>query len=928
MTGIPAPRLEELLENLSRKDTAPIHEWIQDYEEAIRLATYSGQSDTVSFLIDGYMNSFHHPVPLEVRFYCVFYEAVKHWRAGRFLEARSRYSTAREIALSGGDELGAARCLMASGVTLWAEGDYKSALPVLEEAEEVLRQVRDITLSNCLNWLGVVCGNLELLSRAWKYYREALELNRELGLTQSQAFLLCNMGLLCQQMGLYDQAEESYRESLELQKQCGNRYGYADSLANLGMLVLKKHRKPEDAFKMLLEAAEMQLENDDINKAGLVLANAAAACCSDGDDPRGMELFDRAEELVFSTKHGDSQVEFLGLKAEACISRGDYDTAEELCDRAMAIRGEMLPGKPDKLLLRVQADLHRRKGNFQRAYDLLQESILVDEEVERVRSEALQSVIQVIGDAARKNRDIQEARHQAALLEERNTLLTANEERFRAFLHALAGMGIMALDQEGRITFWNRTCGEIYGYCSHEVSGRAVSDLLIPIVPGNDTCSLMEMCLQGEDFEAAFRTADGSLREVSVTPVLLSSGELFLVQVDLTEQRRAEARKNLIENQMRRAQKLEALGTLAGGIAHDFNNLLQGILGNASLLCSSLVPGTRESVSAGMIRTAAERSAELCAQMLDYAGIGPMGLEPLDIEALVSELTPLLRTSLPGGASLEVERLGDLPPVKGNASQIRQIIMNLAVNGAEAIQGQGSVIIRTGQRTMDRCDFADSLIEDSPESGEFVFLQVEDQGTGIPSDTMTRIFDPFFSTKRTGRGLGLAAVLGIVRGHSGGLTVDSEPGKGSVFTVYLPTEDGAVSPETSNEGGESPGDLSGTRIMVVDDEEIVRETVCAILESAGSRPLPLPGGAEALAAIQSGQEPFDMMVLDLTMPGLSGVDVFNAMQEMDVQLPVLIISGYSREKLSSLFAGHSPGGFLQKPFKPEDLVGRILSILN
>ncbi len=928
MTGIPAPRLDELLETLKKRNSAPIHEWIEDYEEALRLATYSGQSDTVSYLISSYMGLFHPPIPLEVRFYCAFYDATRYWRAGSFQEARSRYSSAREIALAGGDELGAARCLMASGVTMWAEGDYAGALPVLEKAEEVLRQVRDITLSNCLNWLGVVCGNLELLSRAWKYYREALELNRELGLTQSQAFLLCNMGLLCQQMGLYDQAEESYRESLELQKQCGNRYGYADSLANLGMLVLKRHRKPEAAFKMLLEAAEMQLENEDINKAGLVFANAAAACCDTGDVPRGMALFDRAEELVFSTKHGDSQVEFLGLKAEVCISRGDYDTAEELCNRAVAIRGEIMPGKPDKLLLRVQADLYRRKGDFQRAYEVLSESILADEEVERVRSEALQSVIQVIGDAARKNRDIQEARHQAALLEERNTLLSANEERFRAFLHALAGIGIMALDQEGRITFWNRTCGEIYGYGSHQVSGRAVSDLLIPFGPGEDTCSLLEMCLQGEEFEAAFRTADGSIREVSVSPAHLSSGELFLVQVDLTEQRRAEARKNLIENQMRRAQKLEALGTLAGGIAHDFNNLLQGILGNASLLCSSLEPGTREMVSAGMIRTAAERSAELCAQMLDYAGISPMGLELLDVEGLVSELTPLLKASLPGGAYLEVERRGDLPPVKGNASQIRQIIMNLAVNGAEAIHGQGRVIIRTGLRTMERCDFADSLIEDSPESGEFVYLQVEDHGTGITQDTMTRIFDPFFSTKRTGRGLGLAAVLGIVRGHSGGLTVDSEPGRGSVFTVYLPAAEGTASPDAPSQGDGSPGDLSGTRIMVVDDEEIVRDTVCAILESAGSRPVPLPGGAEALAALQEKEYPFDLMVLDLTMPGLSGVDVFNAMEEMGVHLPVLIISGYSREKLSSLFAGHSPGGFLQKPFKPKDLVESILSILN
>lgn len=928
MTDPPANRLDELTGLLKNNKSRPVPDVVCDFQEAIVLAVSSGRNDLASYLTSTYLDFFEPPVFYEVRFFCEYNTGTRLWRQGNLDEAEAKYRSCRELALSNDDELSAARCLMALGVISWTVGNYSKSLTLLEKAEEGLRERKDLTLSNCLNWLGVICSNLQLLPRAWSYYREALELNEEMGFRINQGYLLCNLGLLCQQMELTDQAEQSYRDSMELQKESGNKYGYADSLANMGMLVLKKRDRPEEALSVLIEAAEMQEENGVSSKAGLVYTNAAVAAFRTGDTDRSMELFDRAEELVFSTDVWNTQVEFCGMKAQVLVTLERLDEAADLLERGCSIQEANLPGKDEHWLLRIQSEVFEKKGDIEKAYRTLLRSTDARERLDDAKSIALQSVIQIVTDSVRKKRELHEIRHEAEILEERNKSLSHSSERFRNLVNGMSGIGVLAVDREGRVTFWNDTCTKFYGYRQKEVQGKKLSDLIVPDHLRNWFSAFLEGGLKGEEFEVNLMATDGVLKNVLVSLVPLSQGETFLIQVDLTSQRRAENQRSLIEAQMRRTQKLEALGTLAGGIAHDFNNLLQGILGNASLLCESIDKKSEQYESAKLIRTAAERSSELCVQMLDYAGVKPVGHEVLNMNDVIRDISVLLETSLPKDVDLVLDLSRDIPMIRGDRSQLRQVVMNLVLNGAEAIAKTGHVVISTDQVHMERDDFIDNLLEESPGEGNYLFLQVKDEGIGIEPGTLARMFDPFYSTKKTGRGLGLAAVLGIIRGHSGAITVRSHPGDGSLFNIYLSasTEDEAASSVESEP--EETAELTGRTILIVDDEQIVRETISAIVRSSGNIPVALNGGAEAIEYLEQRSTPPDLMILDLTMPGLSGVDVFKMLGKKGIEIPVIIISGYSRDKLSSLFTCRQPRGFLQKPFTPDELKKQIGMVLG
>ena len=926
MTEVSSSRLNELAESLKATAGRPVHEVIGDFEEAIRLATRTCRHDLVTCLITAYLEYFEDPVPYEVRFHCRFCTGTLLWRTGNLDEAVSEIKTSRDIAREAGDSYSASRCDMALGVIGWAKGDYTGALALLEEAEKSLRERRDLTLSNCLNWLGVTCDNLKLFQRAWAYYREALQLNEEMSFDANQAFLFCNMGLLCQRMGLNAQAEKSFRESMELQEQVGNKYGYTDSLANLGMLILKKNKQPAEALPILRKAAEMLLENNERGKAGLVFSNAALAAFETGDAEGAAVLFDKAEELLFSTEMWSMQVEFCGMKAHTLIALDDYEKAELLFRRGMDIQSRNLPGWEDLNFLKAQSELYAKTGEHEKAYGILLKSVSAEEKIEQVRSTALQSVIQDIQDSARKSRELQEVKHQTSLLEERNKALSESEERFRKLVHSMSGIGVLAVDMEGRITFWNRICELIYGYSFSEVQDLRLTDVIVPRHLRQWYDSFLEGKLSGKEYEISLLAADGTHKLVQTSLVSLCSDETFVIQIDITNQRKAENEKSLIEAQMQRSQKLEALGTLAGGIAHDFNNLLQGILGNASLLCDSFKEESEYLEPLKIIKTAAERSSELCAQMLDYTGIKPVCNEIISINDVLRDVSALLRSSFPKNAELVLELSPEMPMVTGDSSKFSQVIMNLAINGAEAIRNSGKVVISTGRVFMDRTDFKGNILEESPPAGDYLLLKVRDEGEGIDNQSMGRLFDPFYSTKKTGRGLGLAAVLGIVRGYGGAITVHSEPGIGSEFSIYLRLSGDSHPPSLRDQPPEELPDIAGRRVIVVDDEHIVRETVAAILRSCGCIPVVFDGGVEVLEFFEDSDASGDIMILDLTMPGMNGIDVLRIMAERGFTIPVLIVSGYSREKLSPLFVNCRPEGFLQKPFTPAELRRKLASI--
>ncbi|MHB8520159.1 MAG: CHASE domain-containing protein [Limisphaerales bacterium] len=396
---------------------------------------------------------------------------------------------------------------------------------------------------------------------------------------------------------------------------------------------------------------------------------------------------------------------------------------------------------------------------------------------------------------------------------------------------------------------------------------------------------------------------------------------------DITDRKQAEAERRRIEQKMQETQKLESLGVLAGGIAHDFNNILTGVLGNAGLMRLDLPSYSPMVPFLDQIEAASLRAADLCTQMLAYSGKGQFHVTRLNLSTLVKETTHLLEISLSKKAILRLELDPNLPSVLADATQIRQITMNLVINASEAVSERGGQItLRTGVRHVDRAYLRRTALSPELPEGNYVFLAVGDDGCGMSAETQAKIFDPFFSTKFTGRGLGLAAVLGIVRAHNGAVKVESEPGRGSIFTLLLPETAGHAEEPRPGVTAGSAWRGQGT-VMVVDDEEPVRAVAAHMMASFGFRVIAASDGREALAKFQAPGEPIRLVLLDLTMPQMDGEETFLALRRLRQDLPIVLMSGYAEEDVAGRFAGKGLAGFLSKPFKPETLREKIHTAL-
>jgi CheY-like chemotaxis protein len=353
---------------------------------------------------------------------------------------------------------------------------------------------------------------------------------------------------------------------------------------------------------------------------------------------------------------------------------------------------------------------------------------------------------------------------------------------------------------------------------------------------------------------------------------------------------------------------------LAGGIAHDFNNLLTGILGNASLARLDLTPDSSLDIGISQIETAALRAAELCQQMLAYSGKAQFVVRPLSLGRLVEETARLLHLSINKKARLTLDIAPSLPPVLGDATQLRQIVMNLVLNASEALGPHpGEIAMAIRRVTVDR-----TLLERLHSSGDYaggdsIELTVRDSGCGMNPDTLARIFDPFFTTKFTGRGLGLSAVLGIVRGHRGALDVTSSPGVGTTFTILLPVA-GATSHESALPAVAAPAWRGSGTVLVADDEAPVREVLGHMLARLGFEVVAAADGLEALSRFRATPDRFAAVLLDLSMPRCDGAETLREIHTLRPNTPVLLISGHGSGELSAQFAHERLAGIVQKPF--------------
>ncbi len=383
------------------------------------------------------------------------------------------------------------------------------------------------------------------------------------------------------------------------------------------------------------------------------------------------------------------------------------------------------------------------------------------------------------------------------------------------------------------------------------------------------------------------------------------------------------------EESLRRTQKLESIGVLAGGVAHDFNNLLTGILGNASLAHDILPHGDHARELIGDVISASERAAHLTRQLLAYAGKGMFIIEPLDLSPLVRDIAHLIHTSIAHSAAIGFDLSESIPPILGDSGQIQQIVMNLVINAAESIpQGKrGMVMVMTGCEEIDEAYIRSGLTpDDSVKPGRYVFLEVRDNGAGMTREVQEKIFDPFFTTKFTGRGLGLAAVIGIVRGHKAVMHVSSEPGNGSTFRVLFPAAENAKVVRKKA----APPKLAFGRtamVLVVDDEEMVRRTAETALRRAGHKILLAADGFEAIRIFKKNAEDIGIVLLDLTMPGLDGEQTLRELRYIRDDVKVILSSGYNEAEIAERCTGHGLAGFVQKPYTAADLVNTVGAVL-
>ena len=480
-------------------------------------------------------------------------------------------------------------------------------------------------------------------------------------------------------------------------------------------------------------------------------------------------------------------------------------------------------------------------------------------------------------------------------------------------------------DAAFKIREWNPSAERIFGYTREEALGKDPRMLILLERQGEVDRRRKDLAGSSEGFrvtlENVTRTGQRIICDWYNTALRDEQGRFmgtFFLADDVTERRRAEAA-------LRQAQKLESLGVLAGGIAHDFNNLLTAILGNTEVALERTRDNPVLQQVLHRVEATTQRGADLARQLLAYAGKAHFAVRPLDLNAIILEMGDLLSVSISKKVAIRRDLQPGLPPVEADAAQFQQVVMNLVINASEAIGDRaGQITLRTRAVELNQAQLAAGFPGQVLEPGPYVRLEVEDDGCGMDVDTIGRIFDPFFTTKFTGRGLGLSAMLGIVRGHRAGIHVESTAGKGTTFTLLFPATEATV--VTQPPPAEPQTKASGT-ILVVDDEALIRDLARSALETAGFQVLEARDGQEAVELFQAGQTHVDLVLLDMTMPRMGGAEAFRLIRNLAPQVRVLLTSGYTQKESLEELADLPPDGFLQKPFRVRELVAKARDIL-
>lgn len=505
--------------------------------------------------------------------------------------------------------------------------------------------------------------------------------------------------------------------------------------------------------------------------------------------------------------------------------------------------------------------------------------------------------------------------------------LRESEHRLRSVIRG-APIALLATDADGTITLAE---GNIDGAAFIGRGGAMAGQPALEALRAYpELCAALRRALAGESFAAVITIGDRTCEWTFAAQPgdAAERGGLIAVATDVTERKRAEEQRRQLEQQVLYAQKLESLGVMAGGVAHDFNNFLVGVLCNASLALESLPDDAPVRGHVEKILNASKRASELTRQMLVYSGRGNIEVRSLVLNDLIREMSELLHAAFPRHVELRLNLDPSLPAIDADAGQMQQLIMNLLINASEAIGEQaGAVSATTYASDVTEAQPALHASGDVLSPGRYVCLEVSDDGCGMSAETQARIFEPFFTTKFTGRGLGLAAILGIVRSHRGTIRVASQQGVGTVFTVMLPIAPQPAAPQQRPPTERTP--RHGGTVLVIDDEEDIRDVVQAVLARKGFRVITADDGPRGIDLFRQHAAEIDLVLLDLTMPGMSGEEAMQHIAAIRPDAKIVLSSGYSQdETYGRLSSGRSPAGFVQKPYTVDALLEKVAALIG
>jgi two-component system CheB/CheR fusion protein len=597
-------------------------------------------------------------------------------------------------------------------------------------------------------------------------------------------------------------------------------------------------------------------------------------------------------------------------------------------ERPRAAEAEPANGEPRREDGNLEARVRRLEKDLASSRAHLQ-SVIVEQEAAHEEVVAGNEELQSLNEELESSKEEIEAANEELTtvnqeLQVRNTELNNVSEFAQATIDTVRG-SLVVLGPDLRVMKANQSFYRAFRLSPQDVEHRFIYELDNGCWSIPRLRVLLEEVLPHRhnmtDFEMEQALPSGGKRILILNARRFEQGERILLAIeDVTESRHA-------EEEARKSQKMEAIGYLAAGLAHDFNNLLTGVLGNASLVLDTLPEGRPERVALETVIGGAQHCAELTRQLLAYAGKGRFYLERVNLSDVVVQTGRLIHPSAPSSVQIRLDLAKDPPLLLADSSQMQQVVMNLMINGVEAIGEAGGILqVRTGRRAITGEPLPDAILSDNPAPGEYVFLEVVDNGSGMDEQTMRRIFDPFFSTKFVGRGLGLAAVLGIVRQHRGIVQLHSVLGRGTSFTVLFPVGEAALLPATEDVRQE---DLRGSgTVLVVDDEDLIRNFSKSALQRYGYTVLVAADGYEAVRLVRERVGEIALVLLDVAMPGMDGFETLEGIRKVRPGIPIMVSSGFGDSDVEARFAGRHIAGFFQKPYTAQQLARKVKECLT